>query len=529
MRDHMTDDVLTALERQIDSEYVACFPGLAGWQSAGLHALLEYDESVQGDHLDGDAYDLLKFPLMHLFRWAVGSTSRPLPGIPHRADPRLLAKVNSALTYASGYVGVWFAFVSIREGISNVESISSSGMSLSLDPRWFAYDALDLHLHGESQLSKDNLQSLELMSSLVPKIGDYEPSQGPSLLARRLSANEEDATAFWTATHQAGEVLPQQFEFEGTSIVDLRKFWSALNLMSSAYLVGNLRRPPPNSSFARLMCGTRTEWTIRVRALSGLSQDLVTRLLELHSLRQHRDSDPGVTPLLPVGGNWLAASPALLCTAHHERNFCAYAARFHRSAFDRASGVLASQATADLAQACQCFGLATAVGAVLQTPLGSTDVDLAIYDPKHEFLLLVEHKSIIKTADFKEVLNRGQATCIRAHEQQLPKLTWCVEHEAEEFARRVFKSRSLRVAHAGSLLCTRGFVGTLLLERYPVPTLDELLFRRWLSDGSRLEEILRRAASREYLPRVGVDYRLERREIITPGGRVISVEDWNPC
>lgn len=277
------------------------------------------------------------------------------------------------------------------------------------------------------------------------------------------------------------------------------------------------------------MLGTLAEWTGRLASMTGLPKDQLDRMLRMHALGQGRTADPALTPLLWIGGEWIVASPTMLLTAGFERNFCALLARSptFKKAFDGQSAYFSAQLTEDLTASLTLRGFQVATGVRIQTSIGESDIDLLVWDRRRRVLLAIELKAMIKTSDFKEVLNRGEDTCRRALTEQLPKYEAAMLEGSADLMKSAFGHSDVAPAKTDCILVVRGFVGTARNEAERFPVLNDRVLLRWLERGMTLSQIAGAARDKSYLPIEGVDFRVVPRTIVTPGGVTIGMHDWH--
>jgi hypothetical protein len=215
----------------------------------------------------------------------------------------------------------------------------------------------------------------------------------------------------------------------------------------------------------------------------------------------------------------------MLISSSFERNFRAHIALRHSTIQPDDSNLLATSLAEDFVTtfAKAGFRATHSIPFVLDHDQG--DVDLLVWSPDERYLLAAELKWIIDTADFREVLNRGESTCKDALDRQIPKYARVLSQDAGAFVAKAFKLGSTPQIDGWSCgIVMRGFVGSsrTVDDRYFV--LNDALLKARILEGGSLRDICDWARSRSYVPREGTDYRMSPLEISSPSG--IQVKFW---
>lgn len=283
------DDQMTALKKRIDGEYKVLFPHSAGWERGALHLLLVHNSDLK-DRLNRKegrnrfSLDLTKYGLMHALRWGHGCAAKPYVSIPRTIEQGVFEK--SVLAYLRGcqYVGIWFAFVSYRNRICEIDRLSSDSLEMKPNVDWMAFDALDRRLSLEKTNSEAMAElgirardlahrTVQTYREIVPGSVTYSPN------FRNLRELMPLVRYCLTPTYE----LPNEWSFKGTEIETLRTFWDAVVLLSIHHLaLVSLTYPGTDAKLGWLMIWPVTDWVALISGCTGLMDAVVQELLPFH-------------------------------------------------------------------------------------------------------------------------------------------------------------------------------------------------------------------------------------------------------
>ncbi|MDP2308523.1 MAG: hypothetical protein Q8P18_21060 [Pseudomonadota bacterium] len=523
---------LAEIEAQVDGEYQELVP-LGGREPIVLHLLQAHDVWFRAhDPSDEPNWvDSSKYPLMHAMRMASPRVGAPYNGIPRAPSEGMLSECINLLQHCIGYVGVWFAFNAVHRGICGIERCTDSELVLTPNDAWFAYDALDFLVHQEPERGRQAGEFVDAADEVCLRAVRRDPSRvrTPGMSVFAFTADELRALLKLAANwHGPGYVVPADWIIGGVGMAEHRAVWDAVCVLSFLHATA-LSRVDARTDAYTVLFARRSHIELRVSEVTGLSRDVVRRALDFLVLApKERHGDVGITPFVPLGRDILAASPMIPFSSNFERNFCSVAARREKKEYSQASGELEGKLVGELAALCRVAGFAASAGTQVRTLLGSTDIDLMVFSPKERFLLTIEVKWIIQTADFIEVINRGEATCEDALSRQLPRHKAAIEADVQGLTKRAF-GMTCDVAATGSGLVVRGYSGSPRLPFGEFGFSPEPLLRKWLSQKNcSLRDLWYRMQARDFVPKLGREFTVRERVITSPGGYRIVAADWEP-
>lgn len=323
--------------------------------------------------------------------------------------------------------------------------------------------------------------------------------------------------------------LPSSWQFDGIPILRLRDFWRAVAILSLIHCAVAYRLTGADrTGLVQLLIKPRDDLADWIGGFVGIETDVVRRILELHIYdRSHRTPDIAVTPFVPIGGRLIAASPWMLVSSAFERNFRAHVARQQRESYDEISNALAPHLASELVTMFTDAGFKAAHSETFKADGEQGDIDLLVWSPAERHVLAAELKWIIDTADFMEVLNRGEKTCKEAMEKQLPKYVKIMSGDIGAFVAKVFRLESSPPVESWACgIVVRGFVGSprVFDERYFI--LPHSLLKMTIRKGMSLRDFYTWARTRPYLPREGHDFRMYPVEVVSPSGIQVKFWEW---
>ncbi len=519
----MSQKQLNEMENRLDADYAGCFPSAKGWERVAAHLLLAYDFTVRT--AGTRVIDKMKYALMHTLRWGSTAPSCEFCGYPHQLDTSLFESCRALLSRGAEYTGICGAFISHYQGLVDVSHIDENEVEFTQNPSWKAYDVLDERLaFRERQPSIQLVQNLRrIAAGLVAGMNFGQPDElmhwFPDFgTTRKLLSPVSKLLA-------KGLNLPQSWAFDGISLLRMRAFWRALLILglihcAVAYrLTGNA-----HTSFVQLLVKRKDDLADWIAASVGIEKEVALRLLDLHTYnRFHHVPDIAVTPFLPITNAIVAASPWMLVSSSFERNFCAHAARQHSKAYDDASGVLAPHLAKSLVTTFTAAGFQATHSIKLGGNQG--DIDLFVWSPSERYVMASELKWVIATADFMEVLNRGERRCKDAMQGQVPKCARVLSIGADRLVAKAFQlGRNPTVDEWACGMIVRGFVGSPRIPSEHHFLLPEPLAKERLCEGTSLRDLCDWAKSKAYLPIEGRDFRMYQVDVTSPSG--ILVKFW---
>ena len=521
----MQDNQVKAIEQQIDLDYADCFPTSAGWEAAAAHLLLAYDFTVRA--ADTHTLDTLKYALMHTLRWGKRAASVPYRALPNDLDPPLFEKCRKVLRRGNEYTGICGAFISYHRGLVHVDQIGDQRIAFTGNADWKAYDVLDERLAFTQRTSSVSLvQDVRTFASeLADELGSCQPSEMMHWFPDFGTARKLISPV--NGLMRESFTLPPAWTCDGISLVQLRSFWRALMILGLIHCAVAYRLTGPrHTGFIQLLVKPRDALVDWIADCMGIEYGIVSQLIDLHSYdRGSKSPDIAVTPLLPIAPATLAASPWMLISSSFERNFRAHIALRHPTMQPDSSDILATSLAEDVVMTFTKAGFRATHSIPFKLDHDQGDIDLLVWSPEERYLLAVELKWIIETADFMEVLNRGESTCKDALDRQIPKYARMLSQDAGAFAAKAFKLDSKPQIDGWSCgIVMRGFVGSsrTVDNRYFV--LNDAILKTRMLEGGSLRDICDWAHGRSYVPREGRDFRMSPVELLSPSG--IQVKFW---
>jgi hypothetical protein len=473
--------------------------------------------------------DSTKYRLMHALRWGRETPTRPFRSIPAHVKLEDLKAGARALDAGTDATVLWHAFHGLVTGVLEVESRDEHQLVMAPNIPWMAYDVLDRRLGMEY----DKLDAMAFGLHLRSKVDEirrtaYSPSPGTLRyrLPRDLVPWGKPATA---ALVQPPRRLPEDFAFDGITIQELRRFWTALMALGMVHFVLHMDEPHASRDYPQpLLTWFRLELRSTIQQVTDLKVDTIDRLLDLHLYRrEHKRPDIALTPLVELGPDVMCASSSLLWTSNWERNFSAFVATQFPTKYANQTHVLAPAMAKELASWFDVVGLKTAAAVPIQGNGTHTDIDLLVWSEKEEFVLSLELKWLIKTADFAEIMNRAESTAIESVTTQLPVHAEALAKSPGEILQRAFRlSAPPRVRGHASMLVLRGSVGTSRVPSDRFPVVSDMLLLQQLRRGIKMAALCRYCMRRAFLPRVGRDFDAVPHDIVTPSGFRVRTYDW---
>jgi hypothetical protein len=513
---------MRALEARIDAEYATSFPR-GGFRKGALHLLGVHDslgKSQRGHPAADDLWEASFYSMMHAIRWGHTSSQLLLKRIPSKFRPGATSRAERTLRRGREYKQVWHAFMGFHKRVLKVARLTSDALEMEANADWMRFDVLDRLVDRTvaPDMPVDLPEALrehhQRSSGSVSQVGRtlrYEHVPNPPLV---------ELFRCWRETPYQ---LPDEVTFYGFPMQAWRRCWAAAAVVGWVHwqLTFEVR-----VETYRLLLWHRHRWRSSLRALSGLPDSTVEAMLEhLVYDPHHRPADIGRTPLVQVTKDVLATSPMLLFTNQFERNFSAHLLYNAPTRYAQASDGLDSAMAEQLSELFRAMGFRCATGVQISTAIGSTDVDLLVWDELRSEVLSCELKWLVKPADFAEVMNRGEERLKGAVNNQLPKHA-AAQKDCPSLLKRAFGlPKEPKVAFSGSCVIARGYVGS---PRVPTtfPAVGERLLRQRLSTGPTLANLWGWMHRRPYLPVLDQDFRVQVREFATPSGFILRVPDY---
>lgn len=541
----VSEAAVRAFEARIDAEYEATLPARS-FEEGAYYLLLAYEwHTRQGMMTPGgpkfDFIDLGKFALMHAFNWA---RTRPRDrgfGLPAHPDGQRADDCLGSLQRGLDYTGVYVTFSGYSRGTMVVTRLDDGGIEFApaIDdrsgiPGRAHFDMLDRMVYAEDDPNEfaGAAKAIGTISSAITA-GAISGRWLAGQLHLRLEHSALPtirAAVSGVRTNRHFDLLPDEWSFQGLALGDFRAFWDALFIIVHAHLALTLPRHQaggfPSES---VLAYGRANWELLIAQVSGLERASVQRLIALHAFEpDFRQADVALTPFVDLGAGIVALSPNLVSGGAVERNFYAHAARRHKQDIDAASGVLAPTMARQLAAVFAVAGFQTATGVPVQTAVGNTDIDLLIWSPGEGMVLACELKWFVKSADFKEVLEREKA-CTTSVREQLPRYASALTADPRGLLSKAFPGHAAAtIVDAACCLLLRGFVGGASVPREQFSTIPEPLLREQLAQRPRLATLIKWVRSMPFLPRAGLDFTLRSSEILTPSGTRVVTPSFEP-
>lgn len=513
------------IEKKIDAEYAAYFPADVGWENATLHFLLVFDLAAADERFTAQL-DALKYPLMHALRWGANVPSQPLTGVPTTADPELLERCETAFWRALDYVGICGAFINFYRGVISISDVTPERIAFTSNAASQAFEILSARLSKQSLNEEGRSAAADIGELAERSLTMQGESEDTTLVSIVDTATLHDLVRRVRAVTSSGYQLPDVWSYDGVGISDLRRFWDSVNVLATFHLARAARREE-SSHFSNLMVWPRAQWIACVQQCSSLEETVVARLVDLLTYsRQQKIPDIALTPLLDIGGGFLAASPWMVFSSSMERNFCARLAR-DDTRYNRLTEPLHHEMARQLTSTFERAGFSCRADVPISTELGNTAIDLLVWSPSERVVLAAELKWVIAVADVMEVFNRGDAAARTAIDRQLPRYANALSAGAAELVRRAFELPTMPQVeewHCGLIM--RGHVGSSQTQTPGKFTLPESLVNEHTEKHHSLRAFCKWATEMPFLPKLDRDFLSERFVVRSPSG--IEIEFFEP-
>ncbi len=324
-----------------------------------------------------------------------------------------------------------------------------------------------------------------------------------------------------------GLVLPSSWSFDGIPILTIRTFWKAVLTLALIHLAVAFRLTgEKHVKMIQLLTKPRDVLIDWIADCVGIEKRTVGRLVDLHTYDRSSDTpDIAIAPFLSLGNGRLAASPWMLTSSSWERNFCAHVARTHPQLYGPTDRNLAKHFAGELVDIFRKAGFKATDSVKFDLDGVKGDIDLLVWSQSESYVMAIELKWMIATADFKEVLNRGEKTCLEKMQNQLPKYQKVLSAGAGEFVAKAFHLKSCPAIDDWSCgMVVRGFAGTPRISGEPHFFIADGLFAKEVERHTSLKDLSQWIKAKSFIPKEGQDFQMCPVEITSPSG--INVKFW---
>lgn len=312
--------------------------------------------------------------------------------------------------------------------------------------------------------------------------------------------------------HRLRFTLPEHWEFRFFSIREFKEVFTTIQSMSYGWFMARqfacMSGVPALGFKSSLWTPGRAELVSRLNRYTGLARDKIDKIIEYLTFGKAgvRNPDIAVQPIVDLKNGELAISTFVFLNVNCERNLCVLLNQINeeRDIYSR----LVEEKEISLRQEITSR-LSETVYEIKFGKIDDTDVDLAIVDRKNKKCITVELKWFIEPAEIREVIQRSKE--VKKGVEQAKKIS-----EAWNASDNRLLDDILGVDKSFDHLAVVApvtSIGNPSSQDISVPVIKTWHLIDEILKVGDLGKVMEWLINREYLPKVGVDFKIEKIEI----------------
>lgn len=312
--------------------------------------------------------------------------------------------------------------------------------------------------------------------------------------------------------HRLRFTLPEHWEFRFFSISEFKEVFTTIQSMSYGWFMARqfacMGGVPALGFKDSLWTPRRTELVSRLNRYTRIARDKIEKIVEYLTFgrAEVRSPDIAIQPIVDLKNGELAISTFVLLNVNCERNMCVLLNQINeeREIYSR----LVEDKEIRLRQEI-ISRLSNTAYEVKFGNLKDTDVDLAIIDRENKKCITVELKWFIEPAEIREVIQRSKEIKKGVEQAKKVSTAWSVNDSR-------LVNDILEIDKSFDFLAVVApvtSIGNQSSQSISVPVIKTWHLIDEILKVGNLGKIMEWLRNREYLPKLGVDFKIEKIEI----------------